>query len=89
MAFYERMKREAPDITHSQFVIQTIDALFERPIFQTGEFMRRSGIGRVSASRILGTLKSAGIITTIRKARGRQGAVYIFEELLRITENPD
>ena len=89
LALYERMKREAPDITHSQFVIQTIDALFDRPIFQTGDFMLRSGIGRVSASRILGALKSAGIITTIREARGRQGAVYVFEELLRITENLD
>ncbi len=40
MALYERMKVDVPRITRSQYAIQAIDALFDRPIFQTADFVQ-------------------------------------------------
>lgn len=84
---YEEMKRRIPEITRSQYAIQTIDALFASPIFQSAEFVRRSHIPKDSAYRILSELKRARIIQDLREGRGRRAAIMIFTEVLAITEN--
>ena len=83
---YERMKQKIPEVVRSQYVIQAIDALFDHPIFHSGDFISRSKVPRDSALRILKDLKKNGFIRDIRPARGRQVAIVMFHELINIVE---
>lgn len=86
LALYERMKQEIPKVIRSQYGVQAIDALFDRPIFQSTDFIRRSRIPKESAIRIMNALKKAELIRDIRPGRGRRAAVMIFPELVHICE---
>ena len=86
LALYDQMKREIPEITRSQYSIQAIDTLFSQPVFQGSDFIAHSGIPRDTGLRILNMLKGRNILSVIREARGRRGAVFMFDELIRITE---
>ena len=83
---YERMKQKVPEVVRSQYVIQAIDALFDHPIFHSGDFISRSKVPRDSALRILKDLKKNGFIGDIRPASGRQAAIVMFHELINIVE---
>ena len=86
MSLYDRMKADVPKAIRSQYTIQAIDALFDRPIFQSRGFANRSGIPKDSALRILNNLKQNDIVRDLRPKRGRRGAIMIFSELVQITE---
>ncbi|MGV8073342.1 MAG: Fic family protein [Syntrophobacteraceae bacterium] len=86
LALYDRMKREVPEITHSQYAVQAIYALFSQPVFQGSDFIAHSGIPRDTGLRILNMLKNKSILSIVLEARGRRGAVFMFDELIRITE---
>lgn len=84
---YEKMKQKVPAITRSQYAIQAIDTLFDRPLFKSADFIRHSGIPKDSAFRILSELKKAGIIRTLREGKGRRAAIWAFHRVLEITED--
>lgn len=86
MTLYEDMKIRIRDITHSQYSIQVLDAIFDRPIFQTSDFVRRTGITKQTAMPMLRLLRDAGILSTIREASGRRAATLAFPTLLNIAE---
>jgi Fic family protein len=86
LTLYEQMKRRVPEITHSQYVIQAIDALFDQPVFSSSTFAARSQIPATSAKRMISALKDSGIINELSSGRGRRGSTMIFLDLLRITE---
>lgn len=86
LALYERMKTDVAKLTHSQFSIQTLDALFDRPVFKTTDFPTRSRIPRASAMRILNSLKDNNILVALRSGKGRQAAILMFKELIDIVE---
>jgi Fic family protein len=86
MLLYERMKEYIPQATRSQYAIQAIDALFDRPIFQTSDFAARAGVSKSTADRILRKLKETGIVHELRPRRGRRAAVMVFTELVQIVE---
>lgn len=83
---YERMKTEIAELTHSQFAIRTLDAIFERPVFLTVEFAKRTGIHRQSAMRILRALQKAKILIVLRARRGSRPALLMFRALLMLAE---
>jgi Fic family protein len=83
---YEKMKREIPEIIRSQYVIQAIDTLFSRPIFQSRDFIARSKIPSDSAMRILRELKKVDYLKDLQSGKGRRAAVVIFHSLFKITE---
>lgn len=84
---YDRMKKDIPETTRSQYAINALDAMFDRPIFSSSDFIVRSGIQRESAMRILRILKESGLIFELRPSRGRRPAILVFKELIRITED--
>ena len=86
LSLYERMKVEVPKVIRSQYVIQAIDALFDRPIFTSTDFITRSKIPKDSGLRILKGLMEQGLIGDLRPARGRQAAVLAFPDLIEITK---
>jgi len=82
---YGQMKRKVPEITRSQYAIQAIDSLFDRPIFQVSDFTKRSEIPKDSARRIINALRSDDVIKELRPGKGRRAATLIFQALIDIT----
>jgi len=83
---YEEMKQEIVSITHSQYSIQILDALFERPIFKTSDLVKHTEIPKQTLMPLIRQIKGSGHLTTIQEARGSRGAVLAFPKLLNIAE---
>ena len=88
LSLYEEMKERIQYVSHSQFSIQLLDFIFRRPVFKTSAFSKETGIPRPTALKLLGRLKSEGIVTERRKASGSQAGVLSFSRLLAIVEEP-
>lgn len=86
MTIYEEMKGKIREITRSQYSLQALDAIFARPIFQTGDFVERTGIAKQTAMPMLRHLREAGVLKTIRESSGRRPAILAFPELLNVAE---
>jgi len=86
MTLYEEMKTRIHEITHSQYVIHLLDAIFDRPIFETTDFVSRSGINKKTAMALLKQLREEDILSVLRDGSGRRAAVLCFPTLLNIAE---
>ena len=82
---YETMKKEVPEVTHSQYTIKAIDTLFSRPIFKSADFIAESGIPKPSAHRLLKGLTGGNILTVSREGKGKSPTIYRFSRLIVIT----
>ncbi len=87
LSLYEEMKLQFVAITHSQFSIQALDAIFARPIFQGSDFFKKSGIpNRQTATNLLRKLQGADVLKVLEPASGRRGATLVLPELINIVE---
>ena len=86
MTLYDTMKVQIHDITRSQFTVHLLDAIFDKPIFETTDLVARTGIHKPTAMSLLRQLKSANILQELRPGSGRRAAVLCFSELLNIAE---
>lgn len=88
ISLYDDMKKQIHDITHSQYTVHLLDAIFDRPIFETTDFVKRTGIHKPTAMGLLRQLKDkdAGILKELRPSSGRRAAVLCFPKLLNIAE---
>ena len=86
MSLYDEMKTEIHTITHSQYTVHVLDAIFDRPIFGTTDFVRRSNIRKPTAMGLLRQLRKADILNEYRPGSGRRAAVLCFPKLLNIAE---
>jgi Fic family protein len=83
---HQRMLLEVAERTHSQHASRAVEFLFSRPIFASTHFIEGSSIPKPTALKLLGTLRDAGILMTIREGAGRRPAIYAFPPLLNIAE---
>jgi Fic family protein len=84
---YERMKPRFRDVTRSQYSQAALDAFFNRPIINSGDFIKLSGItNRATANGILTHLVNAKLIFLVKAGSGKSPSVYAFTELISITE---
>ncbi|GAU09093.1 Fic family protein [Desulfoplanes formicivorans] len=86
MGLYDDMKKQIHEITHSQYTVHLLDAIFDRPIFDSSHLVKHADIPVASVKSFIPKLKKAGILTEIRPARGRTPAVLAFGQLLNIAE---
>lgn len=86
LELYERMKAKITDLTRSQYSLKVLDTLFDKPIFESSDFVTRSGIPRNSALPFLRQLREAAILVELRKKSGRRSGVLAFSELLNCAE---
>lgn len=86
LALYERMKLQITELTRSQHAITVLDALFDRPIFQSSDFVQRTGIAKQTALPFLRKLREAGVLHPLREQSGRRSAILAFKELLNTAE---
>lgn len=89
MGLYADMKSTIYDITHSQYTIHLLDAVFDRPIFDTTDFIARSKINKKTAMALLKQLKDENILSILREGSGRKASVLCFPKLLNIAEGKE
>ncbi len=86
LALYDDNKRRFQELTHSQYSIQALDFLFQRPFFRSADFVAQAGIPRPTARRILKLLRDRGFLRAIREGKGRRTGIFAYAELLNIAE---
>ena len=86
---YEDMKGRVAGATRSPYAINTLDWIFERPIFSSGDFATGAGIPSRTARRLLAALREHGILRTLRTGNGRRGIMLVLPGLLNIAEGRD
>ena len=87
LALHNEIKAKVPQITGSKYIIQAIDAIFSRPVINAAYFKDYSHIPEESARRILRELVKADILKVWRKGTGPNPYIYIFPQLLKITDD--
>ena len=86
---YENMKGRITEVTRSPYAIAVLDTLFDRPIFQSSDFVERSRIPKPTALPVLRKLREAGILHVLREHRGQQPGIFAFRNLLNCAEGRD
>lgn len=86
LALYGTMKQRIADLTRSQHAVKVLDTLFDKPIFQSTDFVERSGIPKKTALPFLLKLREAGILHVLRAPGGSRSAILAFPELLNCAE---
>ncbi|WP_430454225.1 Fic family protein [Rhodopirellula europaea] len=86
LGLYNDMKTKVSDVTHSQYSPTILDSLFDRPVFQTPDFIERSQIPKPTAATVIKKLRDAGILVTIRESSGSRPAILAFAELVNQAE---
>lgn len=77
------------EVTHSQYAVRALDWIFQRPIFQTPDFIQAAQIPGPTARTIVRALRDHGMLHEVVRASGRAPATYMFRELLNIAEGRD
>ncbi|MCD4748429.1 MAG: Fic family protein [Thermoanaerobaculales bacterium] len=83
---YQKLKVRVAKMTRSQYAIQALDWIFERPVFRSSDFITSVAIPAPTARRFLRVLKDGGVLTLVREARGRRPALFAFPALLNCAE---
>ena len=86
MKLYDAMKQKIHEITHSQYTVHLLDAIFDRPIFDSTHLVKHTTIPAASVKSFIPKLKKEGILTEVFPAKGRKSAILAFLQLLNITE---
>lgn len=83
---YENMKRRVPELIRSQYTIQALDWIFERPIFRSIHFVNTAGIPEPTARRVLRVLRQNGVLNVVSTGGGRRSPILSFPDLLNTAE---
>lgn len=86
LALHQQKRDWVVEVTHSQYAVRALDWIFQRPIFQTPDFIRSAQIPGPTARTIIRALRDNGMLREVVPAAGRAPAVLMFSELLNIAE---
>jgi Fic family protein len=87
MDLYEKLKAQVISLTHSQFAVPLLDALFEKPIFPSTSLAGRPGMpSQQMIMHMLGKLKDAGVLKVRREGRGRRAQILTLPSLVNLCE---
>ncbi len=86
LELFATMKDKVRSITHSQYSHDALNAIFDRPIFASPDFAKRSKIPKPTANKILGQFLKSGILKCLQKGEGRRPSILAFPPLLNIIE---
>jgi len=89
LELYNKMKQDIPEIMHSQFSLQSLEFLFNMPVFTSMDYIHHSGVPKTSVSRLLIALRQKRIIEYLEEPAGRKPAVYIFRKLIDIVNQQE
>jgi len=86
MDLYEVTKQQLWEITHSQYSLQLLDALFDRPTFTVADLAQRAELPKPTAHKLVNSLLEEGLLDVVREASGRRPAILTFAELFNALE---
>ena len=90
MDLYEDMKTKIHEITHSQYTVYLLDAIFSKPIFKTSDcaiqLKKEHNIHRQTTLGLLRQLKEADILRELQSGSGRRAATLCFPRLINLAE---
>lgn len=90
MSLYDEMKFKIQDITHSQYSVHLLDAIFSKPIFKVSDVSHQLrdeyGIHGKTISGLLRQLRDAGILVELQAGGGQRSATLCFPALINLTE---
>lgn len=90
VALYEDLKVRVIELTHSQFAVILLDAIFERPIFSTSQLARIANMpSRPMLINLLKRLEGGGVLRTLVEGSGRRPQMLICDELMGLCEARD
>ena len=93
MSLYENMKSKIHEITHSQYSVYLLDAIFNKSIFRTSDCAHQLheeyGIHRQTTLGLLRQLKENNILIELQAGSGRRAATLCFPELVNRAEGHD
>jgi Fic family protein len=89
-ALYDEMKLSVQELTHSQYSVHLLDAIFSKPIFRTSDLAellgREFGIHEKTVPNLLRQLRDGGILRELQAASGRRPATLCFPRLINLAE---
>ena len=89
-SLYEEMKLAIQEVTHSQYTLHLLDAIFTKPIFRssdlTARMFREVGIHEKTTPGLLRQMKAAGILRELQAGSGRRPATLCFPRLINLAE---
>ena len=89
-SLYEEMKLAIHEITHSQYTVHLLDAIFSKPIFRTSDLasqlFQESGIHEKTSVGLLRQLKQAKVLMELQPGSGRRPATLCFPRLINLAE---
>jgi len=90
MSLYDNMKSRIHEITHSQYSVYLLDAIFNKPIFKTSDCANQlhteHGIHKQTTLGLLRQLKEENILVELQAGSGRRAATLCFTELVNRAE---
>ncbi len=86
LGLYEASKPRVRALTRSQYAVQAVDWLFERPVFKSSDFVNSAGIPAPTAKRIISVLTKDGMLKPLSAGRGRRASILAFREILNVAE---
>lgn len=85
---YESLRREFIDVAHSQFAVDVLEAIFQRPIFKRAS-IEKMLVGEMDTPpsgatlhNLLSKLVKSGILTVRQQGSGRRSTLYALPQLL-------
>jgi len=90
MGLYEKMKEDIHKITHSQYTVYLLDAIFTRPTFQTSdcasELKQNFGVHEKTTLGLLRQLRDADLLLELEAGSGRRASRLCFPQLINLAE---
>lgn len=90
MKLYAEMKTTIHEVTHSQYTVHLLDAIFNRPIFRTPDLVKQlhdeHGIHEKTVPGLLRQLRNHGVLKELQAPSGRRPAVLWFPRLISVAE---
>ena len=89
MKLYDATKLKIQDVTHSQYTVFLLDALFNKPIFKSTDLVKQlknnCNIHEKTAMSLIKQLKDENILREKEPSSGRKPATLWFPDLLKVT----
>ena len=87
LELYNSLKKDALELTHSQFAVPLLDRLFKDPIFRSSSLAGQPGMpSKPMIMHMLGRLKSSGILKVVHRGAGRRPQVLALAALVNLCE---
>jgi len=86
LSFYENLKVQVLELTHSQYAVPILDRIFAQPIFRSSLLEGKGMPSKPAVMQMLKKLKAAHILKTLSPGSGRRAEVLALAELINICE---